>query len=311
LAERAPAASGEVEMKVNRSFRFLLVDAFAKVPFGGNPCAVVLDADTLSDSEMLAVAKEMNQSETAFLMKSKKSDLRARYFTPEREIPLAGHPTIASIHAALEEKLIVMSGLSKDFSLELNDGPIKVTVQSSANGQLIRMFQRKPEFLDLHDPTVVLSIFNLSQADLLSGAEIQTVSTGTRQLMVPLASHTALKKVSMRVDAYKAYRDKMGFFSPHFFCLGGATERGATFARHLGVTPDTMEDAFTGSATGGMAAYLWKYGYLEQPLFIAEQGHWMGRPGQAEVEIFGTPNDIEGVAVSGYAVTVVRGELRL
>ena len=296
---------------MGRTFRFQLVDAFTKIPLGGNPCSVVLEADKLSDAEMLAIAKEMNQSETAFLMKSKSSDLRARYFTPEREIPLAGHPTIASIHVALQERLIEKSNLAMDFSLELNDGPVKVSVENSTDGQLIRMFQRKPEFLDLHEPARVLSIFNLNESDLLPRANIQTVSTGTPQLMVPLASLEALKKVSMRVDVYKAYREKMHFFSPHFFCLGGVTQNGTTFARHLGVPPDTMEDAFTGSATGGMAAYLWKYGYLKQSRFIAEQGHWMGRPGEAFVEVFGSPDNIEGVAVAGQAVTVIRGELKL
>jgi trans-2,3-dihydro-3-hydroxyanthranilate isomerase len=72
-----------------------------------------------------------------------------------------------------------------------------------------------------------------------------------------------------------------------------------------------MEDPFTGSATGGMAAYLWRYGLLDQPTFIAEQGHWMGRPGQATVEVIGPRDDIETVRVGGSAVTIVRGELTL
>ncbi len=72
-----------------------------------------------------------------------------------------------------------------------------------------------------------------------------------------------------------------------------------------------MEDPFTGSATGGMAAYLWHYGLLEKPHFIAEQGHWMKRPGQASVEIVGPPEDIQTVKVGGPAVTVLRGELML
>ena len=90
-----------------------------------------------------------------------------------------------------------------------------------------------------------------------------------------------------------------------------STSQGQTFARHFGTPPDLMEDPFTGSATGGMAAYLWHYGLLEKPRFIAEQGHWMKRPGQASVEIIGPPDDIQTVKVGGPAVTVIRGELLL
>lgn len=294
----------------SRSFPFALVDAFTSKPLAGNPCAVVMNAEPLTSSEMLAIAKEMNQSETAFLMKSQTADLKARYFTPEGEIPLAGHPTIASIHAALETGFL-RAPSSNEVSLELNDGPIKVGLEKSNQGLLIRMFQRKPAFYETHDAKIVLSMFNLDESDALPNVPIQTVSTGTRQLMVPLKSHNSLKKISMNIDAYKAYRDKMSFFSPHFFCVQGATQDGATFARHLGVAPDTMEDAFTGSATGGMAAYLFKYGLIDSRCFIAEQGHWMGRPGQAVVDIIGDKMDIELIVVSGRAVTTVKGVLNV
>jgi trans-2,3-dihydro-3-hydroxyanthranilate isomerase len=84
-----------------------------------------------------------------------------------------------------------------------------------------------------------------------------------------------------------------------------------TFARHFGVPPDMMEDPFTGSATGGMAAYLWRYGLIESPRFIAEQGHWMNRPGQATVEVVGRRDDIDTVKVGGNAAIIVRGRLDL
>ena len=86
--------------------KFLWVDAFTTKQLGGNPCPVVFDADQLTDDQMLAITREFGQSETAFVMKSDRADLKARYFTMEREIPLAGHPTIATIHAALTTGLI-------------------------------------------------------------------------------------------------------------------------------------------------------------------------------------------------------------
>jgi trans-2,3-dihydro-3-hydroxyanthranilate isomerase len=295
---------------VGRKYRFYLIDAFTSRPLAGNPCAVVICGDSMSPAEMQKVAREMNQSETSFLMPSKIADLRARYFTPEREIPLAGHPTIASIHAAVREKIIQPpTGLSR-WTLELKEGPIKIEIEKK-DKLLIRMFQRKPIFHDTHDRDEIAKMFGLAKKDLVPNAPIQTVSTGTFQLMVPLVSHKALKKLSMDVPRYKDYREKKQFFSPHFFCTQGATEKGDTFARHLGVPPDTMEDAFTGSATGGMGAYLWKYGFLKSPEFTAEQGHWMGRPGSAHVKIYGSREQIEGVSVAGYAVRMVKGVLRL
>jgi trans-2,3-dihydro-3-hydroxyanthranilate isomerase len=292
---------------------FALIDAFADRPFTGNPCTVVFGADALSDEQMLAIAKEMNQSETAFILRTSTSDLKARYFTPEREIPLAGHPTIATVHAALERGLLRTPSVQTSLSLELHEGPIRVEVEvREKSDRLIRMFQRKPVFGETHDPDEVLPLFGLSAEDLLGGnCKIQTVSTGTRQLMVPLKSHESLKKLNMNAPAYKKYRESKTFFSPHFFTLQGVSKDAQTFARHLGTPPDTLEDAFTGSATGAMAAYLWKYGLIQQPRFIAEQGHWMSRPGRAWVEVLGPPQDIDSISVAGTAVTVASGTLSL
>jgi trans-2,3-dihydro-3-hydroxyanthranilate isomerase len=292
-------------------YPFFLVDAFSSTPLSGNPCAVVLNSDALIPETMLAIAREMNQSETAFLMHSENCDLKARYFTPEREIPLAGHPTIAAIHAALEAEIISIPADQGVVTLELNDGPIRVEVERSGSGTLIRMFQRKPVFSEIHDPRTVLPLFGLESSDLLENACIQTVSAGTRQLMVPVRSHEALRKMELKAGDYRRYREKMGFFSPHLFCLKGVSPEATTFARHPGVPPDTAEDAFTGSATGAMAAYLWKYGLIREASFIAEQGHWMGRPGSAIVEIQGSREEILSVSVAGSAVTTVRGELTL
>ena len=117
--------------------------------------------------------------------------------------------------------------------------------------------------------------------------------------------------MQVNLAAYKVYRAQSDFFSPHLFCLQGITPRARTFARHPGVPPDVTEDPFTGSATGGMGAYLWHHGLIDEPKFIAEQGHWMNRPGQATVEVIGPRDDIETVKVGGKAVTVMRGKLRL
>ena len=127
--------------------------------------------------------------------------------------------------------------------------------------------------------------------------------------MIPLCTQEALRRVAVDVPAMTALREASGFFSVHLFCRQGATPTGHTFARHFASPPDVFEDPFTGSATGGMGAYLWRYGLIDTPTFVAEQGHWMHRPGQATVEVVGPREDIETVKVGGAAATIVRGEL--
>jgi trans-2,3-dihydro-3-hydroxyanthranilate isomerase len=294
------------------TFPMTQVDAFTGKPLEGNPCAVVFEADDMTEATMLAIAREMNLSESAFVTRSLDSDFGARFFTPAEEIPLAGHPTIATVHALIESGRLVLSGDHTTITLELRDGPIQVEIFSGIDQRRqIVMTQRKPVFMEVYEPAEVLPAFNLSAGDLLPGYPIQTVSTGTPQLMIPLRQMDSLRRAYTDLGSYVKLRTRSDFFSPHLFCLEGVTSQGQTFARHFGLPPDTPEDPFTGSATGGMAAYLWRYGLLEQPVFVAEQGHWMNRPGQAKVEILGPPTDIREVKVGGSAVTVLRGDLFL
>jgi trans-2,3-dihydro-3-hydroxyanthranilate isomerase len=287
------------------------VDAFTTSPLGGNPCAVLFDPADLSEVTMQAIAREMNLSETAFVWKKEDGHFKARYFTPAEEIPLAGHPTIATVYALVDSGRLSRPGDYLKIPLELRDGPIDVEIfAQDGKVERIVMLQRRPQFLSTHRAADVLPAFGLDESDLLPDAPIQTVSTGTPQLMIPLKSHDSLRKATLDIARYTALRESSDFFSPHLFCLQGV-ENGATFARHFGVPPDTMEDPFTGSATGGMAAYLWHHNLIDSPTFIAEQGHWMQRPGQAFVEVIGPRDEIETVKVGGSAVTVLRGELTI
>jgi trans-2,3-dihydro-3-hydroxyanthranilate isomerase len=293
------------------AYPFAQVDAFTTRPLGGNPCAIIFDCPSLDDATCLAIAKEMNLSETSFVWRMDDGRFRARYFTPAEEIPLAGHPTIATVFALVETGRIRLDGNYLKIPLVLRDGPIDVEIfTKSGKVERIVMSQRVPQFLRTYSPEQVLPAFGLIAADLLPGTLIQTVSTGTPQIMIPLKSHESLKRARLDVEKYSTLRLNGDFFSPHLFCLGGV-ESGATFARHFGVPPDTMEDPFTGSATGGMAAFLWHYGLLEKPAFIAEQGHWMGRPGSAQVEVIGPRDAIKTVKVGGPAVMVIEGDLTI
>ena len=295
-----------------RKYPFLQVDAFTTRALQGNACAVVLDADDLDDETMQTIAREMNLSETAFVRRSQVADFGVRYFTPSEEIPLAGHPTIATTFALVHTGRLQLEGSHTVIRLELRVGPIPVDIFAErGNVKNIVMTQQKPTFLKTYDAGEVLPAFGLTKEDALPGLPIQTVSTGTPQLMVPVRDHGALQRAQVDVAAYKRLRATADFFSPHLFCLGGVTSAGQTFARHFGVPPDVQEDPATGSATGGMAAYLWRYRLLDLPMFVAEQGHWMKRPSYMSVEVVGTRNDIETVKVGGSAVVVLQGEMML
>jgi trans-2,3-dihydro-3-hydroxyanthranilate isomerase len=288
------------------------IDAFTDMPLGGNPCAIIFDADDLNDERRLAIAREMNLSETSFVVRSDVADFGARYFTPAEEIPLAGHPTIATVFALIDAGRLKLTGDLTTISLELRVGPIRVDIQAR-NGDVrnIVMSQKRPQFLRTYTPEEVMPVFGLTAADVLPSAPLQTVSTGTPQLMIPVRDLDVLRRSSLNTALYVQLRARGDFFSTHLFCLQGVTEQGDTFARHFVTPPDLLEDPFTGSATGGMGAYLWHHGLIERPTFKAEQGHWMQRPGIAQVEVVGPRDDIETVKVGGSAVTVLRGELVL
>jgi len=294
------------------TFPFMQVDAFTETPLGGNPCAILLDTEGLDSNNMLAIAKEMNLSETAFVRQSARADFGMRFFTPAEEIPLAGHPTIATTYALVHSGRLRLESDHTTITVELQAGIIEVEILSRGGKvDTIVMSQKKPAFLSVLEASDVMPVFGLGEEDVLPGAPIQIVSTGTPQLMIPLNQLDALRRIQVDINAYQQLRQDAVFFSPHLFCLQGITPEGDTFARHFGVPPDTPEDPFTGSATGGMGAYLWHYGLIDQPVFTAEQGHWMGRPGVARVEVVGPPEDIETVRVGGNAVLVLEGQFYL
>ncbi len=291
------------------TYPFMQVDAFTQTPLCGNPCAIVFDADSLDDNTMQAIAREMNLSETAFVLRSDVADVRARYFTPAEEIPLAGHPTIATAYALAETARLSLDGDHTRISLELQVGPIAVDIYS-AGGRVrnVVMTQPRPRFLARPGAAPVVRMLGLTPDDCVPEAEPQVVSTGTPQLMVCVRGPESLRRLSVSHEIMASMRQTAGFFSVHVFCVSEANPP-LTFARHFVPPPDIFEDPFTGSATGGMAAYLWHYGLIESSCLTAEQGHWMGRPGKAVAEIVGPRHDIAAVRVGGSAVATMRGDL--
>ncbi len=286
------------------SYPFDWVDAFTDQPFGGNGCAVVYDEGALDVETCLRFTRETGLVECTFIGPSDVADLRVRYFLAEREIPFAGHPTIASAVSALSRGRVA----EPEFRFETGAGVVPITV---SNGS-VQMIQPRPEFGQVVEAAIVAPVIGLEPGDILG--QPQVVSTGLPFCVTHVKDHDALRRAVLNVEALGRFRSLMrhrdaDVMEPYLIALGGATQAGDSFARLLLAPPNPAEDPFTGSATGCAAAYLWRNRLIDQPDYLAEQGHWMGRPGQAQVTVLGPPEDIAGIRVSGQGRIVMRGEM--
>lgn len=287
-------------------FDFDWVDAFADAPFGGNGCAVVHGGAVLSDATCMAYVRETSLVECTFTGPSEVADFKVKYYLASREIPFAGHPTIATVAALLHRKIIGEGALT----LETGAGIVAVEVA----GGLITMTQVAPEF-GAHVPADVVAQVGGVAADAII-APPQVVSTGLPFCITVLRDRAALEALRFDAAGFAHYCRHLGLPSddlmePYWITLEGATAAGDTFARLLLAPPSPPEDPFTGSATGAAASYLWANGLIDGPRYTAEQGHGMGRPGQAQVEVLGPRDAITGVKVAGRGVVVMSGQAYL
>lgn len=283
------------------------VDAFTETPFGGNGCVVVHNATGVNVEDRLRLVRETSLAECAYLIGSDSADFGVRYYLADKEIPFAGHPTIATVQSLLDREFV---RLGQSFTLETGAGIVPIDVSDDG---LISMLQARPDFGATFDRAEIAGIYGLDASDI--AADPQMVSTGTPFAITLLRDKSALRRAVMDYDKLAAFRatsglDRADLMEPFLVTFGGETEAGDTFSRLLLAPPSLPEDPFTGSATGCMAAWLWHHGHIDRPKFVAEQGHWMGRPGQAMVEVLGPPDAIEGVRVAGKGVVLMSGTLR-
>jgi trans-2,3-dihydro-3-hydroxyanthranilate isomerase len=287
------------------TYEVIWVDTFTSTPLEGNACAVLIDARGLEPPQMQAIAREMNLSETAFVFPSDQADFRVRFFMPVGEIPLAGHPTIATVHALCETAHIAAD--RDDITLQMPAGIIPVGIDRLTGGApRYAMSQPAPVFLSHRKRGPTAKALGLKKKDLHATAAPQVVSTGTPQLQIALASLDALDRIDIdRRLLFPAARD---FLSVHVFAQ--ADDEFALHARHFADIGDILEDPFTGSATGGMAAFCARYGIIRASEYRVAQGMHLKRPGVAEVRVAGSPPDAIGrITVAGQAITVLRGTL--
>ena len=292
----------------NREFDFDWVDAFSQKPFCGNGCAVFYDDGILSDQSCLNIVRETSLVECTFLSSSDIADFRVRYFLSDKEIPFAGHPTIATAMS------LISRGKHDNNNLvfETSAGLIHVEVSWSGGQIKISMTQPAPRFGPKIDKKILSKIGGIPEDSIL--CEPQVVSTGLPFPIVVVDSLDTLKKVKIDflvLDKLRSTISENILMEPFWVCLTPPRENGLTFSRLLLQSYGRSEDPFTGSATGAMAAYLWDNKLIQTPAFNAHQGDFLGRPGEAEVKVLISSGNITGVKVTGSAYVLMTGKLKI
>lgn len=288
--------------------RALLVDAFTSEPLAGNAAGLVPDAEGLTDEQMRAIARELNASETAFLLSSEEADRRIRFFTPTGEISLCGHATVAA-HAWLAEEGHLTDGTYTletavgELEVELDDGIVWMTQEVAEVTTVEIAYDRIAGALGI-DPATLTDI----GADL----PLATADTGLGFLVVPVNFLAALSGAEPDVEAIAALTrefDVTGLYAFTFDALESeSTLHGRMFAPEAGID----EDPVTGTASGTVGAYLRDVDAFEGELpeeMSFEQGHFLDRPGRVRVRARTDPVSVGGRAVTAFDGTITVPDL--
>jgi trans-2,3-dihydro-3-hydroxyanthranilate isomerase len=289
--------------------RFYTLDVFTTTRFQGNPLAVITDGDGLSNDQMLAIAREMNLSETVFVQKptDDRALARLRIFTTKEELKLAGHPVIGTWFLLAELGVVPAQEGGVHVLQQTGAGVLPVEIRfKDGRPQRVTMTQKEAAFKpSTIDKKKLAESLGLSLKDLDPKLEPEFVSTGIFNLMVPLRNRQALGRIQLNMVELARLFGKQGALA-YCFAL-----RGNSSACARGMMPwEFYEDAATGSAAGSLGAYLVKHGRLGagHTLHIA-QGVEMGRPSAIEVEVSQSGKKLTP-RVSGAAVKVFEGTIR-
>jgi len=270
---------------------YVLVDVFTDRKFGGNQLAVFRDGTGIRDELMQAAAKELNLPETTFVVPAVHGgDHKLRMFTPARELPFAGHPTVGTAFVLAD---------SRDATLRLEEpvGTLQVTVRDG----FTEMEQPLPTFEPVADRDAVAASLLLEAADLEPGLPIEIGSSGNRFMFVAVKTLDAVKRAAPRGLSEAAY-----IFTTQTV-EAGSTVHARMYAPWQGIA----EDPATGSANGPLGAYLVRHGVSDGKRIVSEQGYEMGRPSLLYVRVGGSRNAITSVHVGGRCAIAGGGWLDL
>ena len=284
-----------------------IVDVFAEAKYEGNQLAVIIDRDGLSIEEMQKLAREMHFSETTFITASdiENKTFKVRIFTPEGELPFAGHPTLGTAYIAQK---ILLKQKTDEVKLDMKAGIIPVKFNYIGDEpSVLWMRQLPPVFGDTHPVEKFAEFLGLKPEDFDTNYPIQEVSTGVYFYIIPLKTRDALKRVKIDFDALNEYsKDKKAKW-PFMFCSEPESPKNHLKARMIA---SFTEDPATGSANGCFAGYLVKHRYFDSDTIDVkvEQGVEVNRPSILYLKA-AEKGDIIEVDVGGKVAYVAEGKL--
>ena len=299
-----------------RTYDFYLADAFTRKPFTGNPAGVVVNAEGLSEAEMQAIAREINASETAFILppKDMNHDLHVRFFTPKVEVPICGHATIALHHVLAELQIEEATPEGASYLQRSSAGIYPIEIVLRKDGPWIIMSQPIPDLCEL--PA------GLPREELLAGLGLQEtdldrdlpfgamVSGGEYTVFVPVRRRAVLDSLVPRYHRLSA-----GYTCYMLYTMDSPDPACLTYCRMFAPAYGINEDPVTGMANGPLGAFLTSRGLAGNDdgrfRFLSTQGVAMGRPGEVEVTIGHEGRLVSSVEVAGMAVTILRSTLIL
>ncbi len=308
------------------NYRYLHLDVFTDHVFGGNQLAVFPEPAGLDTRTMQAITREMAYSECTFVFppEDERTAVRVRIFTPGKELPMAGHPTIGTAFALAHTRVI--SPGQQEVVFGLGVGPIRVTLRWESGRHrpagpdpalAFAEMQQLPPTVgdDVTDVAAVAAALNLQPADIaVARSPVQSVSCGVPFLFVPLLSRDAVDRAVVDQSALARLCKALGLAEEVFLFStepgdDGATAYSRMFAPGLGVT----EDPATGAASGPLGCYLVRHGLVppdKAQQIVSVQGVKMKRPSRIHIAITGDAHRITDVRVGGNAVVVGEGDLR-
>lgn len=265
------------------------VDAFTNKKFGGNPAGVVLDADALDESTMRKIARELNLSETSFVLPSKKGDFKLRYFTPTgHEISFCGHSTVGALYMlAKEHRYGIEKGVTSTFDVETLAGKIKMEASIDAKAEIHVAYEA---------PKILLREINITHEEVAhaAGFEILLIDpqfpvmyeATNKDLFIVIRSLKDLKKVECDARSLTQFCKKHDIVVLCLLTQEAFDKKNQFHMRCFAPLVGISEDPFTGSVLGGLAAYVDSLGLIQKRKgsFHVEQGHFMERPGVVRVE---------------------------
>lgn len=262
--------------------------SFPKTEFGGNEAGVYLDADNLTKKEMLQIAKDVNFSETAFVMKSNKADFRVRFFTPLHEIDLCGHATIATFNLLRDLKLIKLG----TYTQETKAGILSLIIKKDE----VYMEQPLPMFYEVLEENELNTCFS-NRNFINKTLPIQVVSTGMKEIFLPVKDVETLNELKPDFEEIIEFSIKHNVIGIHAFALSEDVDAyGRNFAPIVGIN----EESATGTSNGALGCYLYKYVNKKEE-YILRQGYSMNLPSEIKTDLEYTDNEITRVFVGGTA----------